>query len=51
MGTSGYFSEEMEKCMFGEVNMVDLYYNDVHGLKKSLNEIEDVRKKRNKGGK
>ncbi len=39
MGTEGYFSKEMSKIRFQKINSADLYYNDVHCLEISFNEI------------
>lgn len=42
-GTYGYSSPEM-KAIFNEasINYIDLYYNDLHGLKMSLQKIAKV---------
>jgi hypothetical protein len=47
MGTKGYFSEEMKKCQYDDsMKLVDLYYNDVHCLKITLDEFEEIRKRK-----
>ncbi len=47
MGTKGYFSEEMKKCHYDDkMNLVDLYFNDVHCMKITLIEFEEIRKRK-----
>lgn len=36
IGTPGYFSDEMGQILIQKCGIVDLYYNDVYGLKQTL---------------
>ncbi len=40
MGTKGYYGEEMQKVRKQGYGMVDLYYNDVVGLRATLQNIQ-----------